>query len=71
MSYVGWLVRPLVQVCSGVEKVYVCVDKREYAAVMAVLMKKAFDWVEVLGSMRVCPVGWRVFDGPEVGSFVL
>ena len=45
--------------------------EEEYSAVVSVLLDKAFDGVEMLCSMWVCPVGECVLDAPEVCEFGL
>ena len=45
--------------------------KQEDPAVMAIVLDEAFNGVEVLCSLRVCPVGHCVFDFTEVCEFGL
>ena len=71
VGYVGGLVRPLVLMWCGVEQVYVCVYEQEDSAVMAIMLDKTFNGVEVLCSLWVCPVCQCVFDFSEVCEFGL
>ena len=71
VGYVGGLMRPSVLVWCWVEQVYVCVYEQEDSTVMAIMLDKTLNGVEVLCSLWVYPVGRCVFDFPEVCEFGL